>query len=299
MGETKIQWTDATWNPTRGCSLVSAGCTNCYAMKQAHRFSGKRGAYEGLTRMTSNGPVWTGEVRLAEDKLEEPLRWKKPRRVFVNSMSDLFHESLSTESILRVFEVMAYAKRHTFQVLTKRPERMNYLLHYPDDGKFHGDSAEHHRLLMTQPLSNVWLGVSVENQESLSRIDVLRNVPAALRFVSFEPLLQDLGTINLEGIRWAIIGGESGPGARPFNVQWARDVIAQCEAAGVKCFIKQLGAKPSSSIPCNIECQCGLHYGFKDKKGGLMEEWPEDIRIREFPTVSSREEKALCMNQDS
>jgi protein gp37 len=204
MGKTKIEWTRSddgtpgrTWNPIRGCSLVSAGCTNCYAMKQAHRFSGKGQAYEGLTRLTSNGPVWTGDVRLVEEKLEEPLRWKSPRRIFVNSMSDLFHESLSDEAIDRVFAVMALCPQHTFQVLTKRAERMQ---------KYLADSLTplrigHHRVLISRgahvereiiqwPFPGIWLGASVEDQKTaIERIPWLLKTPAAVRWVSYEPAL--------------------------------------------------------------------------------------------------------------
>lgn len=253
MGDkSKIEWTDATWNPVRGCSLVSEGCRNCYAMQVAGRFSGEGQAYQGLAYRNTSGAHWTGKVRLIEEHLEDPLRWKRPRRIFVNSMSDLFHESIPTEWVLRIFEVMACAKHHQFQVLTKRPERMKYLLHYPDDGKFHGDSAEHHRLLMTQPLPNVWLGVSVEDQKTADeRIPVLLQTPAAVRWLSVEPLL---GPIDLQapwsamnpeypelGIHWIVVGGESGNAARPMHPEWVRSLRDQCVAASVPFFFKQWG----------------------------------------------------------
>lgn len=165
----KIEWTDRTWNPIRGCSLVSPGCTNCYAMRQVHRFDHPGGPYEGLTRMTEHGPVWTGKVRVVEEALAEPPSWRKPCRVFVNSMSDLFHEGVPAEFIDRVFAVMQLARRHTFQILTKQP----------------------HRMALHRPPANVWLGVSVENQATADeRIPLLLQTPAAVRFLSVEPLLE-------------------------------------------------------------------------------------------------------------
>lgn len=344
MSDSKIEWTEKTWNPVRGCSLVSAGCTNCYAMRQAHRFSGPGQAYEGLTRLTSNGPVWTGKVILAEDKLEEPLHWKKPARIFVNSMSDLFHESLPDEAIDKVFAVMALCPQHTFQVLTKRADRMyRYLTgtkhrarhfrrlgQYPEPLRLDGIAARRSDIRcgivsiggregyesiegLNWPLPNVWLGVSVENQETADeRIPWLLKTPASVRWVSYEPAIgpvdfsmwhcecpvkcdQEGGQISCSTdgyLDWVIVGGESGPGARPFNIRWARDVIAN--AGDVPVFVKQVGAKPyevngyCSAWPKGTTLNFGpdLHveYLLKNKKGGLMEEWPEDLRIREYPT---------------
>src|SRR6185436_13658476 len=283
MGDnSSIEWTEATWNPTRGCSLVSPGCTNCYAMKQAHRFSGnsrttKAGkrtgpqAYTGLTRLTSNGPVWTGDVRLAEEMLELPLRWKKPRRIFVNSMSDLFHEKLTYEQIDRVFAVMALCPQHTFQVLTKRAERMqSYLSRLSPRGDSRicqaindiPASLGNRRGCLELPLPNVWLGISVEDQKTADeRIPFLVKSPAAIRWVSYEPAL---GPVDFEhigpmleklnrlkpheeavdhgiyerrrGLDWIVVGGESGPSARPMHPEWARSARDQCVAAGVKFF---------------------------------------------------------------
>lgn len=300
-----ISWTDETWNPTRGCSRVSPGCVNCYAERQAARFANPAGAYEdtgvteagpfhGFVHIVNGHPAWTGKVELIESKLLEPLHWRKPRRVFVNSMSDLFHESLPDEAIDRVFAVMAQAPQHTFQILTKRADRM--LKWFSGEKDFersredHVDEAAgsfgwcHANVYGRWPLPNVWLGISVEDQKSADeRIPLLLQTPAVVRFVSYEPAL---GPINFEslgvcrdyrdgtseavtGLDWMIVGGESGPGARPFDIAWARNTIEQCKDAGVACFVKQLGANVGLPL--------------KDRKGGEWEEWPEDMRVREFP----------------
>ena len=232
---TKIEWTDETWNPVRGCSLVSDGCRHCYAMKQAHRFSGKGGKYEGLTELGPDGPRWTGKLRMVPELLDLPLRWKKPRMIFVNSMSDLFHGDVPFDFINHVFSTMFRCPQHTFQILTKRPERM---LDYVSRSAF----------LSNAPFDNVWLGVSVENQKAADeRIPLLLQTPAAVRFVSAEPLL---GPINLRfptgknpnQDTWVIVGGESGPGARPMHPDWASSLRDQCNGAGVPFFFKQWGA---------------------------------------------------------
>ena len=298
-----------TWNPVRGCSVISPGCHSCYAMKMAHRFNGDGQPYEGLTKQTSRGPQWTGVVRTIESALLEPLSWRKPSKVFVNSMSDLFHEDVPDAFIDKVFAVMALAPQHTFQILTKRPERMrDYMVGLSKSAKrieaacpvgyalrWEGIS------LVPFPFPNVWLGTSVENQHFLSRIDILKDVPAAVRFVSFEPLLEDLGAVILDRIHWCIVGGESGPHSRPFDLAWARSIVRQCKAAGVACFVKQVGAVPT--MQCS---QCGRSVGqvlggfvdacgpthaaligesqrIRDRKGGDPAEWPEDLRVREFP----------------
>lgn len=268
MGDkTGIAWTDATWNPIRGCTPVSEGCRYCYAASVAARFSGPGMPYEGLAERTPKGPRWTGEVRLIEDHLDDPLHWRKPRRVFVNSMSDLFHPALWLQVIARIFAVMAAAPQHTFQVLTKRPERMAQLLN--DSGFL--SAVEEFAVIRLWPLPNVWLGTSVENQEAAGeRIPHLLRTPAAVRFLSCEPLL---GPIDLEGrldtdhecpeggpvcgqcfagapaarIHWVIVGGESGPNHRPFDPAWARSLRDQCREAGVAFFFKQVGGlRPTS-----------------------------------------------------
>lgn len=224
MADTKIEWATKSWNPVRGCSIVSKGCKNCYAMRQAHRFSGPGGAYEGLTKLTNGGPVWTGDIKLVPEKLQEPLRWKKPERIFVNSMSDLFHKDVPDHFIGWVFGVMAGAPQHIFQVLTKRPERMR----------------DYCRDIETLP--NVWLGVSIENQDTADeRIPLLLKTPAAVRWLSCEPLLSWIRFSRywVKHIDWVIVGGESGPGARPMQGWWANDLRKQCQLEQIPFFMKQ------------------------------------------------------------
>lgn len=314
MGITSIEWTDRTWNPVRGCSRVSQGCVNCYAERQAARFAGEGEPFHQFVAKVNGHPAWTGKVELVEKHLEDPLHWRKPCKVFVNSMSDLFHEALLDEAIDRVFAVMALCPQHTFQILTKRPERMHeYLLrpyrtgdiqvhvkelidvhHLPDAvnrvfyGRVEEAKALFDRILAEPgpypefsdtdiwPLRNVWLGVSVEDQANKHRIDILRQVPAAVRFLSIEPLLEDIGKLNLEGIHWVIVGGESGPGARPLRVEWVRSIQAQCRTAEVACFVKQLGANPFEG---------GMPLLLEDRKGGDWDEWTVELRVREFPKI--------------
>jgi protein gp37 len=227
MAETQIEWTDATWNPVAGCSIVSAGCTNCYAMSMAKRLEAMGSEkYVGLTRQTGNRVVWTGVVREDRTALLTPYRWRKPRKIFVNSMSDLFHEQVSDEFILSVWQVMEDTPRHQYQILTKRPERMSGFL-YNKIGRV---------------LPNVWLGTSVENSQVIDRIEALRNTPASVRFISFEPLIGAVGSINLNGIHWAIVGGESGHCARPVREEWIDEIYMQCEKSGTIFFFKQWGS---------------------------------------------------------
>lgn len=224
MTETSIEWTDATWNPLVGCTVISPGCTNCYAMRMAGRLA-RMGMikYDGTTRRSGTRDVWTGLVRLDERALIAPHAWKAPRQVFVNSMSDLFHENVGSDVIARVWDVMAATPRHTYQILTKRAERL----------------AE---IVPTLPyLPNVWLGVSVEDADRLLRIEALRATPAAVRFVSFEPLLGPLGDVPMQGIDWAIVGGESGPNARPVEAAWVEDILKSCRRHGAAFFFKQWG----------------------------------------------------------
>ena len=317
MDGSKIEWTDATWNPIRGCSRVSEGCRHCYAERVAARFNwpvpddgmenlekglppSKAGPYHGLAAMTKDGPRWTGEVRFVEDKLDAPLRWKKPRRIFVNSMSDLFHEKVPDKWIDLIFAVMALAPKHTFQVLTKRPERM--LSYFSVGNCIYGcinDATrpqKHRTVSCWWPLPNVWLGVSVEDQATADkRIPLLLQTPTAVRWVSYEPAL---GPIDLhqvppggalpigsqgvarDGLDWIVVGGESGPGARPFDLAWARAVVAQGKAAGVPVFVKQLGAQPFERM---ISRGHPFFMTYKNKKGGDPAEWPEDLRVREYP----------------
>jgi protein gp37 len=210
-----IEWTDATWNPVRGCTKVSPGCKNCYALTFAERFRGVPGH-----------PFEQGfDLRLIPDKLEEPLRWSRPRRIFVNSMSDLFHEAIPLDYIGRVFEVMGRAPHHRFQILTKRSKR---LLELAPELPWH---------------SNVWMGVSVENAFYAGRARDLASVPAAVRFLSVEPLLGPISDLPLDGIHWVIVGGESGPRRRPVQREWVLEVRDRCLAARVPFFFKQWGGR--------------------------------------------------------
>jgi protein gp37 len=209
----KIEWTDATWNPVRGCTKISPGCKNCYAERFAERFRGVPGH-----------PFEQGfELRLVPEKLDAPLRWRRPQRIFVNSMSDLFHDHVPLEYIKSVFAVMNWADWHQYQVLTKRAERLEAL------------SGE------LPWAAHIWMGVSVENQDYLWRIDHLRRTRAHVKFLSIEPLLGPLGRIDLRGIDWVIVGGESGPGARPMHAEWVKDLRDQSNRAGVAFFFKQWG----------------------------------------------------------
>jgi protein gp37 len=303
----------------------------------AHRFAGPGKPYEALTTIRRGKVDWSGVVRLIPEQLGQPLRWRKPRRIFVNSMSDLFHESLSNEQIATVFRVMAIAKHHTFQVLTKRPKRAAEWFEWVAGQQ--GDEGTHHPQAVLHmsgarnglpfsigpsvwgpapwPLPNVWIGISAENQAAADeRIPLLLTLPAVVRFVSAEPLL---GPLNLHpwlcehgsvgrpeqkmghyctptsGIDWLIVGGESGNGARPFDVAWAESIVRQCADARVACFVKQLGAVPFDSRESDrgtdephpdgpgADLSCRLQLD--NRKGGDMSEWPENLRVRQFPEV--------------
>lgn len=226
MADTSIEWTDATWNPVAGCTIVTAGCTNCYAMRMAARLEAMgQEKYAGLTRRTGGRAKWTGAIHLDWKALAIPSTWSKPRRVFVNSMSDLFHEDVPVDFIRAVWKVMAATPRHTYQILTKRPERMAEVM---------ADQAL---------LPNVWLGTSVEDGRVLERLDHLRRVPAAVRFASFEPLIGSVATADLTGIHWAIVGGESGPEARDMDPAWVDEIEALCREVGAAFFFKQWGGR--------------------------------------------------------
>lgn len=211
--KTGIEWTQATWNPVTGCTKISPGCKNCYAERMAVRLK------------AMNNPSYANgfKVTLHDNLLGLPLSWKKPQHIFVNSMSDLFHKDVPLEFIQRVFDVMNKADWHRFQILTKRSGRL----------------VELDSMLEWSP--NIWMGVSVENDNSLLRIDDLRSTHAAIKFISFEPLLGPVGKLNLQGIDWAIVGGESGPGARHMDPSWVIDIRDQCNAAGIPFFFKQWG----------------------------------------------------------
>ncbi len=226
MAESSIEWTDATWNPVAGCSVISQGCTNCYAMRMAARLEAMGlEKYRGLTRKSGRRHVWTGKIRCDQAALDVPRTWAKPRRIFVNSMSDLFHEEVPAEFVVRVWAVMAETSRHTYQILTKRPDRMVEVI-----------TSQSLPLL-----PNVWLGTSVEDDRVLGRINILRRAPAAVRFISFEPLIGSVANADLSGIKWAIVGGESGPHARPMRPEWVDEIESLCQSAGTKFFFKQWG----------------------------------------------------------
>lgn len=362
-----IEWTDATWNPVVGCRRVSEGCRNCYAERMAARvvsMSRARNAstpYERVVRLGDDGaprPLWNGRAVTLPERLADPLRWRKPRRVFVNSMSDLFHEDVPDEFIAAVFGVMAATPQHTYQVLTKRPARaVEWLEGHPggepaawaaraellnsgvwaegDPGLTKGsartliDLAESFGEPAPWPLPNVWLGVSVEDQATADeRIPLLLDCPAAVRFVSYEPALGPVdfapwlapepegcpccrGTLRRlvrtlrrrealqgrlsVGLDWIIVGGESGPDARRFELQWARDTIMAGRKAGVPVFVKQLGACASDEV--NGIAGAGLDVPadalplvslrLRDRKGGDPAEWPAALRAREFPGGAS------------
>ena len=226
MAETSIEWTDVTWNPVAGCAIATSGCSNCYAMRMAARLE-TMGVekYSGLTRKSGGRSVWTGKIYLDESALETPLRWKKPRKVFVNSMSDLFHPDVPPDFVRKVWNTMQSTPQHTYQILTKRPDRMRIIL------------SE----LGGPVLPNVWLGTSVEDSQVLCRLDDLRGVPAAIRFVSFEPLIGSVSGCNLHGIHWAIVGGESGPKARPMAPKWVEEIRLRCLVSETAFFFKQWG----------------------------------------------------------
>jgi protein gp37 len=214
---TNIEWTDATWNPVTGCTKISAGCDRCYAERFSERFRGTRGH-----------PFETGfDLTLRPERLEQPLRWRTPRMIFVNSMSDLFHKEIPLEFIARVFDTMEAARWHTFQVLTKRSSLMRNFLRK----RYGAGRVPRH----------IWFGVSVEDGTKTSRIRHLREAPAGVRFLSIEPLLGPVGKLDLSGIDWVIVGGESGPGARPMKEEWALEIRDQCEDANVAFFFKQWG----------------------------------------------------------
>lgn len=365
MASSNIEWTDKVWNPIAGCTKVSPGCAHCYAETMAKRLKAMaqakldqgedpKGLRKYLTVLDERGR-WNGHVELDEVALLDPLSWRKPRRVFVNSMSDLFHEAVPFEFVDRVFAVMALCPQHKFQVLTKRPERMaeyfnnktslttcgmgsipetieqvsrrrmiqincnGMLFKGPGETKIkHAyETGESIARGVVWPLPNVWLGTSVENRAALGRINHLARCPAAVHMISFEPLLADLGDITpyLRQLTnpWAVFGGESGPGGRLCNVQWIRGPVQQCRAIGVPVFVKQLGScrdeEPvrcpkcgkiddcegfdvMGADGCKLFCtdchhEAEMPQSITDPKGGDPAEWPEDLRVREFPEVRS------------
>lgn len=313
---TKIEWTQWSWTCVRGCSRKSPGCENCYAERMARRFDKPGRWAEGLTVIRQGRPGWSGKIKLVPEKLHEPLAKRVPHRIFVCSTSDLFHEDVPFEFIAAVWGVMAAARQHTFQVLTKRPERMREFLAWLVDPKqgsrgyvwqslysYAREAGVSERRLGGKmdspwpwPLPNVWLGVSVEDQKRADeRIPILRKCPAQVRWLSCEPLLERV-ELDLEGIDWVIAGGESGPLARPCALEWVEHVVDQCRAQDAACFVKQLGSvvvseeRAADSVG-EARKLCGdekndrwLWYaGLGDRKGGNMAEWPEQLRVRMYP----------------
>lgn len=305
----KIEWTGETWNSVVGCSIHSPGCQRCYAMKMAARLErmGQK-QYAGLTQPSKAGPVWTGEVRFVEDALLKPFNRMKPTTYFVCSMADLFHEDVPDVWIDRVFAIMAQCPQHTFQVLTKRSARMRA---YFDGDRSHKISDAHGSMgipFFDWPLPNVWLGVSAEDQRRyIERKEDLRNTPAAVHFFSLEPLL---GPIEGDYFgEWAIVGGESGHGARPLWTPWVRSIVKQCQNLNTPVFVKQMGANCQDRNDAGFDGDenewdlggdfdrvehdlDGHHDGYQgapvrvrllDRKGGDMSEWPSDLRIRQMP----------------
>lgn len=259
MADTSIEWTQrpgttgAVWNPTTGCDRISDGCDNCYALTMSKRLKGMGAVkYQTDGDPRTSGPGFG--VTVHPDALRMPLTWRKPRTVFVNSMSDLFHARVPREFVVRVWDVMSRTPQHTYQILTKRPERMGRAVSELPDG------------LWQLPLSNVWLGTSIESDKHTGRADALRDTPAAVRFISAEPLIGPLPSLDLTGIDWLIIGGESGHGSRPMDLAWVYDLIGKARAAGTAVFVKQLGKVWAGS-----------------GKGGDWSGWPEDLRVREYP----------------
>jgi protein gp37 len=258
--ESSIEWTDATWNPVRGCTKISPGCKHCYAETFAERFRGVKGH-----------PYEQGfDLRLVPEKLAEPLRWRTPKMIFVNSMSDLFHDAVPEKYIEAVARVMVAANWHTYQVLTKRSERLRALL------------SSTLNFAANQP--HIWWGVSVENQEyGLPRIEDLQEADAGVRFLSVEPLLEDLGELNLNGISWVIVGGESGPGARPMKKEWVLQVRDQCRDADVPFFFKQWGGVRKSAAGRKLN-------------GKTYDEFPQKVR---HPVLAVDECLALAAKAQS
>lgn len=321
----KIEWTEATWNPVVGCARVSAGCDHCYAVTMTHRLEAMgQPKYAGLTVLNGRGERhFNGVVRCDEAALGKTLRHKKPKVYFVNSMSDLFHRDVSVDFIALVFMEMHFGRRHTYQILTKRPDRMADVMPAVRERMLElltqamgGNSG-----IVEWPLPNVWLGTSVENQAAADeRIPHLLKCPAAVRFLSCEPILGPVDLVSWlpyeanrgwngvmrPKLNWVIVGGESGKGARPCNIDWIRSIVSQCKAAGVPCFVKQLGRSfllrndrisdwPRDGdglidvdwYPDQEVYQGDLaQFRLNDPKGGDPSEWPEDLRVREFPVTT-------------
>jgi protein gp37 len=272
---TTIGWCERTWNYLRGCSRKSAGCIFCYAEQMAGRFSGPGQPYEGLAYMKDGRGHWTGKIAAVPAHLEDPLRWQRPSMIFTNSMSDLFHEDLEINAIINSFEIMELADWHIYQTLTKRPERMPEILS--------SITLRSGRNLKKDPLKNVWIGTTIEDDRvAESRAKALGETPAAIRWVSFEPLIGNMDwrrVLRLSKANWAVFGGESKQGSdkpREMEVSWVREGLEACREMNISVYIKQLGWTWASKY---------LHPGkFRaDPKGKKMECWPSDLRVQEWP----------------
>ena len=265
---TNIEWTEQTWNPTTGCDRISPGCDNCYALTWAKRLKGMGQAkYQNDGDPRTSGPGFGLTVH--PDVLAEPLRWKKPRKVFVNSMSDLFHARVPVDFITEVWRIMQATPQHTFQILTKRAARLPRVL-----------DRVHEALNLDEPLPNVWLGASIESDDHARRATALRHSVAAVRFVSAEPLLGPLPSLDLDGIDWLIIGGESGPGARVVEPWWIADLIHEARQAGTAPFVKQMGSVWARHTSWGGKTVAA----WGDTKGGMPQYWPAHLHVREYPT---------------
>jgi protein gp37 len=299
MSNSKIEWTEKSWNPIVGCTKVSKGCDNCYAMRMAwrHQHNPKlQEKYSGTVKKMANGEVnWTGKINLLESELIRPLQWKKPSMVFVNSMSDLFHESVPFEFIALVYDTMLVADEHTYQVLTKRPDRMlKFIEWYGYNSSLEGLNVEEYHINFSSAFSHVWHGVSVENQETANnRIPLLLKVPAKIRFLSCEPLIsrvsfrwkyvpknwrEEKGSLTqyeiLDGIHWVIAGGESGTNARPVHPDWIRTIRDQCAETDIPFFFKQWGEYASEEFQeayC-VVCGCTEYAACPDGCSWLEDE---------------------------
>lgn len=320
---TNIEWADASWNPVVGCTRVSEGCRNCYAEAMAHRFRlAPRSATPNdprahpLNLLTDDNGRWNGTVRLLPERLSEPLHWRKPRRIFVCSMSDLFHDRVPLPYIGCVMKVAAACPHLTFLLLTKRPERMCEAMRWVQDnaadatawvpliasrGVELDDDGVNEQIVeaLRRPLPNVWLGVSVENQQAADdRIPHLLNCPAEIRWLSVEPLLDHVdlsaffgrgfcGGSDTEytynaGVSWVVVGGESGRNARPCSINWINSIQTQCHAARVPLFVKQLGRRPVTTSTPSGEME---PFRVVDPKGGSPREWPHHLRVRQWPEM--------------
>lgn len=343
--KTKIEWTGATWNPITGCTMVSTGCENCYAMTLAGTRLRDHPSRAGLTRELPSGRhVWTGEMRLNKDWIDQPVRWKKPKTIFVCAHGDLFHGYVPDEWVALIFAVIHRCPQHTFQVLTKRPERMQMLLESRQFWRLvRAWGKGNLRMCATDAslddsaivLPNMWLGTSVEDQRTANeRIPHLLATPAAIRWISAEPLLGPIDLTHIggdgfgwrrldclnglryvrangledgcewetekaQGLDWVVVGGESGPDARPFNLDWARAIIRQCEDTHIPVFVKQIGSNPwwdGEGLPPAdyIHLERAFLDGvsrwkldlLQSRKGGDPFEWPEDMRVRQMPEVT-------------